>query len=593
MWREIGPSALVGIGIYYLMFPLHIALAKIFASLRTQAAAATDERVKTVQEVRRTQIDALRRRSGTGAETVGPNRTQPATPLSVPWAGMMFYSPFYCFRCSLSHRHLYFLFFSLDYYAPLFSFLYLPARIISSPPPRSCHRSRQILSGMRVLKLYNWAMPFRDLVNKIRSVELRAIRTTNIIRGGNMAFYFSAATITAFFTFLTYELVEGGLTAARVFTVYGILQGIRLPLGFFFPIGVQSFAEVGVSIRRFERFLRLKEHPSLAASGRIAERTHTFAPLTEAEAAVAATAAGTSARQAPRTAVNGSAAGVNGNAAGVNGNAAAVNGTAPASNGTTHASASASRSSSPLPPADPEHARRLAEASAAGTPFVHFDRVTASWTDGDVLRNVSLHVGPGQLLAVVGPVGAGKSSLLMAALGELLPRRGTITVCGSTGYSSQEAWILNETVRNNILFGAEYDAEWYGQVVSACNMARDLELFENGSDTEIGERGVTLSGGQKARLSLARAVYSRADIYLLDDPLSAVDAKVGRSLFDDCINGILADKARILITHQVQYLRAADKIAVLDANGTIMAEGEAEQGRAAAANKRTRKESTA
>lgn len=203
-------------------------------------------------------------------------------------------------------------------------------------------------------------------------------------------------------------------------------------------------------------------------------------------------------------------------------------------------------------------------------PFISFNNFNASWTDTTpTLNGIDFCAHGNELICVVGAVGSGKSSLLMSILGELYPSTGSATISGTIGYASQEAWILSDTIKDNITFGRQFDTEWYEKTIDACALRADLALFEHGDKTEVGERGVTLSGGQKARLSLCRAVYSNSDIYLLDDPLSAVDAKVGRKLFADCINGILKDKLRILVTHQLQFLREADRIIVLDSNGQI------------------------
>ncbi|XP_045910385.1 ATP-binding cassette sub-family C member 4-like isoform X2 [Micropterus dolomieu] len=179
------------------------------------------------------------------------------------------------------------------------------------------------------------------------------------------------------------------------------------------------------------------------------------------------------------------------------------------------------------------------------------------------LQNVSFTVRPEQLLAIIGPVGAGKSSLLSAILGELSQSSGVVKVKGELTYTSQQPWILPGTIRSNILFGKELNPQKYDRVLRACALKRDMDLLPGGDLTMVGDRGANLSGGQKARVSLARAVYRDADIYLLDDPLSAVDAEVGRHLFEECICGLLRKKPRILVTHQLQYLKAADQIIVL------------------------------
>ncbi|XP_039693691.1 ATP-binding cassette sub-family C member 4 isoform X3 [Pteropus medius] len=198
--------------------------------------------------------------------------------------------------------------------------------------------------------------------------------------------------------------------------------------------------------------------------------------------------------------------------------------------------------------------------------IVHVQDFTAFWDkvlETPTLQDLSFTVRPGELLAVVGPVGAGKSSLLSAVLGELSPSQGLVSVHGRVAYVSQQPWVFSGTVRSNILFGKKYEKERYEKVIQACALKKDLELLENGDLTMIGDRGTTLSGGQKARVNLARAVYQDADIYLLDDPLSAVDAEVGKHLFQLCICQTLHEKITILVTHQLQYLKAASQILIL------------------------------
>ncbi|KAK3100459.1 hypothetical protein FSP39_020430 [Pinctada imbricata] len=188
------------------------------------------------------------------------------------------------------------------------------------------------------------------------------------------------------------------------------------------------------------------------------------------------------------------------------------------------------------------------------------------------LNSLNLSVKKGKLIGICGSVGGGKSSLINAILGRMPMSTGRLAVDGTVAYAAQQAWIFNATVRENILFGKPYDPEWYQKVLSVCGLEPDMLILADGDETEIGDRGVNLSGGQKQRVSLARAVYSKSDIYLLDDVLSAVDVHVGRLLFHKCIRKTLEGKTVILVTHQLQYLKHCHEIMVIE-NGAIIERG--------------------
>ncbi|KAF5731220.1 ABC transporter C family member 10-like [Tripterygium wilfordii] len=198
-----------------------------------------------------------------------------------------------------------------------------------------------------------------------------------------------------------------------------------------------------------------------------------------------------------------------------------------------------------------------------------------SWEDNSskpTLRNINLEVRPGEKVAVCGEVGSGKSSLLAAILGEVSNVQGIIDVYGKTAYVSQMAWIQTGTIRENILFGSPMDPQRYRETLERCSLVKDLELLPFGDLTEIGERGVNLSGGQKQRIQLARALYWDADIYILDDPFSAVDAETATSLFNEYVMGALSRKTVLLVTHQVDFLPAFDNI-LLMSDGEILRAG--------------------
>ncbi|XP_032455224.1 multidrug resistance-associated protein 4-like isoform X1 [Nasonia vitripennis] len=199
--------------------------------------------------------------------------------------------------------------------------------------------------------------------------------------------------------------------------------------------------------------------------------------------------------------------------------------------------------------------------------------VSVSWKAGEkVLRDVNLSLSRDKLYVVVGSVGSGKSTLLKLMLGELQPISGEVNVNGKVSYASQEPWLFPSSIKANILFGNAYDDEKYRRVTRACALSEDFSQLLYGDKTLVAERGSNLSGGQCARVNMARAAYQDADIYLFDDPLSAVDTHVAKRLFQDCINGLLRDKIRILVTHNLQYLKNADSIILL-ADGKIEFQG--------------------
>lgn len=210
------------------------------------------------------------------------------------------------------------------------------------------------------------------------------------------------------------------------------------------------------------------------------------------------------------------------------------------------------------------------------------------------LNEINLEIPKGSLVCVVGPVGCGKTSLLNALLGEMDKIRGDIITRGSISYAAQNAFIMNATVKNNILFGLPFEEERYKKALKVCSLESDLELLPDGDETEIGEQGINLSGGQRQRISLARAVYRYqacqlsasynsmfgdalfgcvlvgdlccrdADICLLDDTLSAVDAHVGAEIFEHCILDHLSNKTRIVVTHGLQYLSRSDFVVTMN-----------------------------
>uniref|UniRef100_A0A665WHL2 Multidrug resistance-associated protein 4 n=1 Tax=Echeneis naucrates TaxID=173247 RepID=A0A665WHL2_ECHNA len=340
----------------------------------------------------------------------------------------------------------------------------------------------EVVSGIRIIKMYAWEKPFAALVSDVRRKEISKIMKSSYLRGLNMASFFCASKIIVFITFTLYVLLGNTISASRVFVTVSLYSAVRLTVTLFFPNAIEKLFESRVSIRRIQEFLLLEEMTKIGSTLTRDDKSDISVEIQDL--------------------------------------------------------------------------------------LCYWDKSL----DAPTLQNVSLNLNSNELLAVIGPVGAGKSSLLSSILGELPHEKGALKVRGQLTYAAQQPWVFPGTIRSNILFGKELEPQKYERVIRACALKRDLELLPDGDLTAIGDRGATLSGGQKARVNLARAVYQDADIYLLDDPLSAVDAEVGRHLFEQCICGLLKNKPRILVTHQLQYLKAANQIVVLK-EGHMVAKG--------------------
>ncbi|XP_063421679.1 multidrug resistance-associated protein 1-like [Mytilus trossulus] len=331
----------------------------------------------------------------------------------------------------------------------------------------------EILSGMKVLKLYAWESSFQDKVTAIRKKEVDVLRQYAYLNAFSSFSFTCAPFLVTLATFATYIMssTENYLDAQKAFVSLSLFNILRFPINLL-PMMISFMIQTNVSIKRLSAFLKsgdlnLDNVQHEQISGKVIKvENGTFTWDSEA------------------------------------------------------------------PPA---------------------------------LKNIDLEVAEGELIAVVGTVGSGKSSLISAFLGEMDKLQGKVNVKGKIAYVPQQAWIQNATVKDNILFGREMNLSKYDQVIESCSLKRDFEILTGGDMTEIGEKGINLSAGQKQRISLARAVYNNADIYLLDDPLSAVDSHVGKHMFKNVFGkkGLLKNKTRILVTHGIQWLPMVDRVIVL------------------------------
>ncbi|XP_063833055.1 ATP-binding cassette subfamily C member 4 [Ostrinia nubilalis] len=394
----------------------------------------------------------------------------------------------------------------------------------------------EIISGMQVIKMYAWEKPFEQVVALARKNEIKCITSASYLRGVYLSFMVFTERLSLYITLLTYSLFGYQVTADIVFPLaqfYNTLQGT---LSIIMSNAVSFLAEALISVQRLEAFMLLDEREDLrsVADVDIAKLVQSVERKKQKNLSEEDLCQNTFKKIDEDGIFN---PGFDCNEKGL-------------------------------------LKKTLSSMTVGADVGILLQDVNASWTeDGPVtLRNVNITVPKGKLCAIIGSVGSGKSSILHLLLNELRSTCGKIYLSGPLSYASQEPWLFVATVRQNILFGLPYNSKKYKEVVRVCALQKDFQQFPHGDQTLVGERGASLSGGQRARINLARAVYRQAEVYLLDDPLSAVDAHVGRQLFDECIGGYLRHTTRVLVTHQLHYLKAADYIVILN-NGAVDAKG--------------------
>lgn len=425
----------------------------------------------------------------------------------------------------------------------------------------------EIIPAMRVIKMYAWEKPFAKLVELSRAREVDKIRHSSILRGINMALFFVSSKVILFVCLITYVLLGYTLEPQVVFVGISLLQTVRLLMTLFFPYGVAQLAESLISISRIEAFLSLP----CQLSSPLVDRLPTFEGLGVKKKQLKQQPSLGGLSSGSQTRVKFSDVGANwlvpAKKEGLK--------LKPVDSNIPHVKVKRSDKLD----ASIEHLASTGSMLGSGmlsnrstmvqTPEVPIDDLDSSWTTTELaicaLRGITFELKTSDLLVVVGRVGSGKSSVLLAMLGELPLAAGHMTICGSLSYAPQNAWVFAGSVRENVLFGKPLDQSRYDEVLRVCSLDKDIALLPDGDDTIVGERGVSLSGGQRARVNLARAVYHDADIYLLDDPLSAVDTVVAKQIYNECICGFLKKKTVVLATHQTQLIQRDTTVLYMEA----------------------------
>lgn len=378
----------------------------------------------------------------------------------------------------------------------------------------------EIIQGIQVIKMYAWEKSFARVIGLVRRKEVNAIKGSSYVYASLNCTYMISP-ISIFLALISYIYFGDILTAKKIFTISSYFTMLNESMVRFWPLSLIYLAETWISIKRCNEFLLYSEETQAEEQSQYHKNIHSNQNGKEEK----------SAQELLLSEKN-----------------------------------------------QPERKRVVNVASKVKS--VKMLNVIATWetksAEGSMttpaLQNFTTTFEEETLAAVVGPVGSGKSTLLNAILGELKIESGKIFVNGKISYCSQEPWVFEGTIKDNIVFVEEYDDRRYRQVLKVCALERDVELWPKRDQTVVGERGVSLSGGQRARVNLARAIYRKADIYLFDDPLSAVDTHVGKHIMDFCINQYLYDKIRILVTHQLQYLTDVEHVILMN-SGSIVAQG--------------------
>ncbi|KDR78881.1 hypothetical protein GALMADRAFT_244520 [Galerina marginata CBS 339.88] len=388
---------------------------------------------------------------------------------------------------------------------------------------------QELLGGMKVIKFFAWEIPFLDRISTYRRNEMAYIRSLLLIRAANNAVALSMPVLASVLAFITYSATGHTLEPGVIFTSLTLFNLLRLPL-MFLPVSFSSIADAANATGRLYGVFEAE----------LLEKTHTVEE--SIEHAIEVKGASFTWDSPPPDSEG-----------------------KPGSGGKKHSRLIQSSKTKAKAKAAAAAVEKQRDADLDEKAKDEEERVFK-------VRDVDLTIPRGQLVAVVGPVGSGKTSLLQGLIGEMRKTSGSIVFGGSVGYCPQSAWIQNATIRENICFGRPFEEDRYWNAVRDACLEPDLEMLPNGDLTEVGEKGISLSGGQKQRLNICRAIYCDTDIQIFDDPLSALDAHVGKAVFQNVLQNSLSGKTRILVTHALHFLPQVDYIYVI-ADGRILERG--------------------
>ena len=418
--------------------------------------------------------------------------------------------------------------------------------------------TNECLQGIQCVKMYTWEDSFQSTIENLRLKELTMLRRLAYLRGFARAYMGALPGVVAVTSFVVYALAYSAadVSASTLFAALVAFDQLRFPL-LFYPMTFALMSQAQVSAARVETFLNMKEVTTITGIGsKSLVGTGTYTRISDND-----DEEDDNHNEDHTKVIDMKSATIYWNDPTQPMPLSTDDRISESGDVSVHGLSSTTRSGTCAGSIEDNSS---SNGSVAG---IHGDDDIESPTviyPKPILKNVTISVKKGELCAVVGRVASGKSTLCSAILNEALLVNGEVVLRGSkVAYAAQTPWILNATLRENILFGLDMDEMKYRGVIRACQLEHDLKLLDDGDLTEIGERGINLSGGQKQRISVARAAYSDASIIILDDPLSALDPEVGKNLFEECIVGLLGDKTVIFVTNQLQYLQKCDTVVAL------------------------------